>query len=114
MEAIESRRKETLVLWLHRALSPVTLLTLFHWLRILRLQEHEPVLADIEPVELNYGSVYSVAIKNTKNEWVWICLFQQKYLLNMQRLCTFLQVHQHKFTGGRSPMIKMGKDSCFE
>lgn len=73
MEAIESRKKETLVLWLHRALSPITLLTLFRWLRILRLQEHELVLVDIEPVELNYDSVYSVAIKNTKNEWVWIC-----------------------------------------
>lgn len=107
MEAIESRRKEILVLWLHRALSPITLLTLFHWLRILRLQEHEPVLADMEPVELNYDSVYSVAIKNTKNERVWICLFQQKYLLNMQEIVQVpasspVQVYGWKITNDKN------------
>lgn len=112
-EAIESRRKETLVLWLHRALSPITLLTLFHWLRTLRFQEREPVLADIQPAELNYDSVYAVAITNTKNEWVWVCLFQQKYLLNMQEIVQVPASSPAQVYGWKITNDKNGKGFLF-
>lgn len=53
-----------------------------------QVRDHESILVEIEPVKLNYGSIYSVPIKNTRNEWVWI-VYSSK---NVHSACRKLQI----------------------